>query len=509
MSYSAVIVDDEPIILESLKKIITSNFSDIKVVGQSNNSTDAFNLITSLHPHIAIIDIQMPPSNGIELIKRLKDTSLETHYVLLTAHREFEYAKRAIALNVEDYLLKPLQTDALIECLNKIKNKINSKNSQSNLINNYQKLLPEVIKHNFIDLINGIDGFIIFQSSIKDFLWNMKEPFIAYMFSIDEKYRNEIPKLESVFYTIFNTNDSFICEYNNHIYLLISDNFNNRSKTITFREMIINDYYINIILYESNRFSRLSKLPDIYKHLLAIESKNFYYGYQDKIINERFRNELSKSIHFDNHISTSSIIDLIRFHKYEDAKNKLFVLLSDIKYEKNVLPEVLKKSLNDLVIEIINNFTLTPSLKLKLKRLLNDEMLCAQTFDLMAQKMNSILDLILQELQNSRVIGDNTINIVYNYCSQYYYKDISLDYIAAKVNMSKNYFCTYFKKKTGNSFNTYLTTLRIDIAKEYLLYSNKKISDIAIEIGYLSASHFGNVFKKNTGMTPMEYRANQ
>ncbi|MBO9605094.1 MAG: helix-turn-helix transcriptional regulator [Paenibacillaceae bacterium] len=87
-----------------------------------------------------------------------------------------------------------------------------------------------------------------------------------------------------------------------------------------------------------------------------------------------------------------------------------------------------------------------------------------------------------------------------------YYEDLSLEMVADRMNMSANYFSTYFKEKTGVNFTDYLTELRIMKAKQLLLHSGQRIQDIAEQVGYLNANSFTRMFKKVTGITPGEYK---
>ena len=89
-----------------------------------------------------------------------------------------------------------------------------------------------------------------------------------------------------------------------------------------------------------------------------------------------------------------------------------------------------------------------------------------------------------------------------NYCDP----NISLISVANHVNMSSAYFSTVFSQTTGRSFINYLTELRIEKAKELLISTNMKLSDIAMEIGYSEPNYFSHVFRKSEGITPKEFR---
>ncbi len=97
--------------------------------------------------------------------------------------------------------------------------------------------------------------------------------------------------------------------------------------------------------------------------------------------------------------------------------------------------------------------------------------------------------------------------MVKDYCSKHYGEDLSLDEISDYVNMSKNYFCNYFKEKYRRKFRSILEKAAIEIAMRKLREGNEKIGDVAQEVGYRNVSHFSKVFKEETGMNPAEYRS--
>ena len=92
------------------------------------------------------------------------------------------------------------------------------------------------------------------------------------------------------------------------------------------------------------------------------------------------------------------------------------------------------------------------------------------------------------------------------YIDRYFYQELTLAGVAETVHMHPNYFGNLFKKKTGVSYLTYLTNVRMEKAKELLDNPNLKVYEVCQIVGYYSPKHFSKVFKKHTDMTPNEYR---
>jgi YesN/AraC family two-component response regulator len=112
-------VDDEQIILNGLKHMISSEktlFTDIEC---ASDAFDALSLIETFKPDLVISDIQMPAMDGLELIREAQQRNIK-RFVILSGYDFFDYARQALRLHVTDYLLKPIQQRELVEVLNRI-----------------------------------------------------------------------------------------------------------------------------------------------------------------------------------------------------------------------------------------------------------------------------------------------------------------------------------------------------------------------------------------------------
>lgn len=119
-----VIADDEPILLRSLKKSIESLDPEYEVTGQATNGQMALEMAEKLQPDILFTDIKMPVFDGLMLASFLHERKSKVRIVLISGYQEFEYAKKAITLGVEDYLVKPIHPLILSELLQTLKRKL-------------------------------------------------------------------------------------------------------------------------------------------------------------------------------------------------------------------------------------------------------------------------------------------------------------------------------------------------------------------------------------------------
>ena len=115
--YKAILVDDEKIVRLALKTIVDWTALGYTVTGSYSSVKTALLEIEDDPPDLIITDIKMPYMNGLELARNLKEENPGVRILILTGFDEFEYAKEAVHLEIEEYILKPVNANELSECL--------------------------------------------------------------------------------------------------------------------------------------------------------------------------------------------------------------------------------------------------------------------------------------------------------------------------------------------------------------------------------------------------------
>lgn len=131
--YDVVLVDDDVIVIEFLKKVIPWQDYGFQVVANFQGSSDALIFMLENPYDVLITDIGMPKLNGIELIEKLKSSKINSYNVILSCHEEFTFAQQAIKLEAYDYILKEsMEESNIIDLLDRLKNKIDQERFSSN-----------------------------------------------------------------------------------------------------------------------------------------------------------------------------------------------------------------------------------------------------------------------------------------------------------------------------------------------------------------------------------------
>ncbi len=122
--YRVLLVDDEPWVLRGLRGFFASMGDRYKIIGEAENGKDALALAQEKNPDIVITDIRMPDMDGLAFVTALREHNIRARVIMLSGYAEFEYARKALQLNVDNYLLKPLDRRELGEALTKIEEKL-------------------------------------------------------------------------------------------------------------------------------------------------------------------------------------------------------------------------------------------------------------------------------------------------------------------------------------------------------------------------------------------------
>ena len=213
--YKVYLLDDEPFILEGLKYIVDWQDYGFEIVGSANNGDDGLKEILTMDIDLVITDIMMPKMTGLELIENLIKLNYQTNFIVLSAFQEFQYAKKAISMGAQNYILKPIDTEELERSLINIKNKLKDKenrNKDKEVVNNslllkiitdkdYENIdyLKEKLKYNgeyrvgIIELKNknkDIHKVLKVIPGMKKYLYCIENKSKA-VFIIDDKFNNE------------------------------------------------------------------------------------------------------------------------------------------------------------------------------------------------------------------------------------------------------------------------------------------------------------------------------
>ena len=195
---TAVLAEDETVLRQFLKKKLEKLWPELSVVGEAEHGLAAVELITTLKPTVAFLDIQMPELTGLEVAMRIAEESPDTHIVFVTAYHE--YAVAAFDRGAVDYVLKPIQEARLITTIERLKERIETEDKDAPTLPDNLSQLIASLKREMRGAAGGAGGAPVeymrwikasLGSSLK--LIDVKD---VLFFNSDEKYTRVVTATE-------------------------------------------------------------------------------------------------------------------------------------------------------------------------------------------------------------------------------------------------------------------------------------------------------------------------
>lgn len=486
--YKVYLLDDEPFILEGLKYIVDWEDYGFEIIGSANNGEDGLKEILSMDIDLVLTDIMMPKMTGLELIDNLIKLNYHTNFIVLSAFQEFEYAKKAISMGAENYILKPIDSEELEKSIINIKNKLKENESRSKdkeVVDN--NLLLKIITEKDNENINYIKekikhtneyrvGIIELKNKEKDIQKVLKQiPDIRkYIHCIENKSK-------AVFIIDSNFNDEYIEELTNIKNIII--NLINDVVYISLGKSVKELEDLNIS-YESAK--DISEYKIIYPNISWIKE---YKEKNNEIIQLDMDFEELKKLLINKDFNKVSLY-------IEDNFNKL---KKDDSNPSKIKSKALEVFLN--VYNYINESKLIKNLSVYLENAISKH-----TIDEIKLELINMIKFMESKLQNTQESMSPVIIKLLDYIEKNYQKDLNLKEISDSLNINSIYLGQLFQKEIGILFSDYINNFRINKAKDLLVNTSLKASEIGELVGYSNKNYFYRKFKGIVGITPSEWR---
>ena len=525
--YKMILVDDE----DEVRGRISSKISEetgFSIVGTAGNGYDALELIEKHSPHVVLSDIKMPFIDGIELARIIKRDFPTIRVAFITGYDEFDYAREAIELKVSGYLTKPLTQNDISRFLTKLKidldREFKEKYNMEILKARYESSLPMVIDNYFTSCL------VSSQSGRGEDIENLKKHGISlddsdYLLSFIKIERREsywdvieFEKLKLSVRSVINsilerhTFDHYSFMFSDGIVILVKE------KGKFFLRDIDSVYYEMVKMTE--KF--LSVQIDMGVSNLHREFSQLYMAYE----------EAGKAIGYSKFLNTGRIVYI---NQLENSKPKVLSLkendIKNIEYNvkfgserelRNVIESLRLSAVKDSetitnyrpyiinMMNVIVNFS--DSIEADLTEIIGGDIFqkmvqfssMEQLFDWVQSVLIRLRELNLKtKMSNSQKLLDSAVKYIHSH-----YRDpgISMETVCEDLGISISYMSLLFKKHKETTFVKYLTSVRIEKAKELLKLTGDRIVEIAGQCGFNDVYYFSHCFKKYMGLSPKKYR---
>lgn len=535
------LAEDEVIVRETIKRMIPWEDLGFELVGEAADGEMALPLLLRQKPDLLITDIKMPFMDGLTLAKVAKKEIPGLKVVILSGYDDFNYAKQAINIGVEDYLLKPITKNALIERLTEIRSRYEHEKTQKEYYEKFHREMQAYEKNSSRDffeaLVSGsMDMMEIYRRSEKLGLDIVAEAYNVLIFTMNceedfsgqrEDYSEWEAESLELLEEFFSENTSamlFRCNIFSYGVLIkgqketIEENTRSCVSEIQ-RILDRKEQKRQWFVAAGEPVERLSQIQKSYYSASRAFSQRYLYDenilYYDEMASMEKKNVTEDDSTYLQKVDVNALNPVI-LQKF--LSNGL--LEETENFVKDYFYAIGQEPLESLVFRNYVTLNVRFSVMSFLKEIGCDTRTLEQedTEDVLSESSKSLENaiayaekIISQAIalrdQNSGNKNRSILKTAVDFIDSHYMEeDMSLNKAANAANVSANHFSALFSQNMGQTFIEYLTNLRMNKAKEYLRCTSMRSSEIAGEIGYKDAHYFSYLFKKTQGMTPSDYR---
>ncbi len=489
--FTVLLADDEDSVLEVLKSSIHWQELGVDKLLTAPDGMAALEMFEQQQIDLLVTDIRMPRMDGLELIKKVRSISPDTHCILLTAYGEFEYAKQAIRLGVENYLLKPVAKEEVEQNVQTALNNIyqKRKNSESLLQENtLRRWATGMIGDEELSERATVLGINLYQRAYCVLCFVKRER--GSMAMLRAACKEEFSKAYEV--------NTFWDEKGRYVMILGGKVFDTAQMAQTLTALAEEYQCENIAAIaigtpvEQTENVRLSyqtaceiiEVSDLKTAAVVLSSDTVQQNPKSDLLGEELR------VLF--YLPTEEE----RLQGYKHLAHK------QAKSAEGSYSKIIQACVHVLIEE----FPLVENLQKKIYSAVPPEQeIDADEFEAqVVTALQAVYTIFAQNFTAFSPVVQRTVQYIRNGVLSG--QSVSLKEFCAQAGMNPAYLGHTFKGETGLFFNDYLTRCRIERAVVLLRNPNRMVKDVAEEVGFTYTSYFTKCFREMKGVSPAKYR---
>lgn len=495
--YKVLLIDDEPIIRDGMKQIIEWEQYGFMICGDSGNGRDGLNLIRTLKPDLAFVDIRMSGMSGIEVVEQAKQAGYSGKFVILSGYSSFSYAQELIKLGIHSYLLKPIDEDELVEILIEIKQILDGEKLINSELTAYYDLTEEQAWRAVID--GRLEEW---QRSV--YVKNQVGPFLLAGIKLRKKCKRGQIKNEFI-HVLSPTAKVIFKDYMIYLLYLNQDQETVKQELVQILSYVHTKHDPDASASLAKEYQQLVDTQKAIDEIIDLQDRGFSYSNQ-QVFQHPF-NRLAHPVALDQEQISAKIVQAIEFKDHSLLLEQGEKII-DYYQSRALIKEKVQIEMLELVLLITRTIkSQYPETKTPSKHEWVDQVY--QSYNL-AELIDNLIEqwwLLTEEINGFIITSDDdSIGKIIAYIDQYYSRDITLKRLADLFNYNRSYLGKKFRKETGQYFHEYLEKVRIEKAKTLLATSQEKVYVISELVGYNNMDYFYKKFKNHVGKSPKEYQ---
>lgn len=507
MNYTVMIIDDEKTVREGICQLIDWQAEGFGLASCGKDGREGLANILRERPDLVLVDIKMPGLSGLEVIREAKKEGFEGHFLILTGYSEFEYARSAITMGVEGYLLKPIDEDELLAYVRAVRGKLEEAARWEHFHSrNEDKARQELLRRIVLGkegaaglrqeaqaLSLDLDGTCFCAAVCRGGAQSPKGAEDAARFG---------EKLGSLTEGVVGCVGQFELE-NQAVLVFRGLEYGDLKESLAKRNRRVESYFGDgFKIAVGNNVRDWQELVCSYESAVYLLDAAFLFDGEAVLtidlicgLTERREGLSVEYLEFLIEVGEAEGIrramDLFRdyctWHMMRESEIKMLIIRDLVQLQMRLGKKYASEALSN------------EAFKPHIERLIG----AADLKELLAC-YGQILAGLGHELGTDG--NANIIRRVHYYMEKNFDKDLKLEHIARTFNYNSAYLGKLFRRETGESFNNALDVIRIANARRMLEETDLKVYQISERVSYSSIDYFYMKFKKHVGVSPKEYR---
>lgn len=518
MAIEILLAEDEHIERLALRKFLEETFDDSVRIHEASNGFEMEEYILTKKLDIIIADIEMPGKSGLQALTKIKSRQDKPRIIIQTAFGQFDYAHKAIEVEADAFLLKPIKNEVLKEKIEAYIQQIEDKRNQISTRINEMRLLEKsrvLIESDIVTSIQlGLTPVELFEL-YAEYIGTQRTRSLVITF------RTITNGIELGSRGVKEELIKHLREFGKNYAPIIVGRFINEQFSIilsleeasTYKQTMTSlqhaQTFLEVLQKEfSCKFSVGIGLP---KH----DINNLPLSYQESLQALDNTSKAIPIVHY-NDIRTKTHNKLLLSSWISELKrgirtgNKMFIAktiqnaIPEMSLDKNTFPVVIDDMVAlvlQLQSECLPSVYEMPSARIALPKYLDELEKYTEVEDLRGWLQARLFELSDKIIQNQKDVIHVCVQKAITYIQKNYKQDLSLDFIAEEIGISPYYLSHLFKQEIGKTYIQFLTDIRLEEADQLIDTAKFSLSEISYKVGYNSASYFAKVYKKHHSVT--------
>ncbi len=516
--FKVLVADADPSTVNLIEKVLSDKLKDAKIVGIAKNGNDAVVETINQEPDLIIIALKMTGLNGLETIKQIRSFNKSVHIIIVSAYDYFEFAKEAMLLGVNNYLLKPVTVQQLYDAMLR---ELVSLQEESDKIRKFQEeehilnAALRFVEHNFIYGILFNSGYSSEINQYMDLIGVGKFGYIMNI-AISKNYKEQYLDMDRVvtqvqrrLKTIISTSEKCAIGPNmmNRIIVYITSDKTKESKEVQIESVkIARQVHVGLKdTFGIDTFIAIGSVKPIeYIHESYLETiRCGKYIHEGPVIHYKEIRYKSTSVSREYYDLMNTLVEGVKYNRYETYDTFSSII-------ETLRPQSSLERISRLI-EVLFVISYEAKKEYKVQSLgfdyyLDYNEVLGYTVEEQESWAWRRFNTLLRALKNEKIDRKSSIvNVAIGHINRHFTEQVTLNDIAAYVNLSPQHFSKIFKETTGYGYVEWVNNLRITKARELINNSDKTIKEICFTVGYNDPNYFSRIFKKYVGISPTDY----